>query len=112
MKYKEINGTSYHKNTKEEIIKTLEYVKEKKIRIEVSYGDVNTGRDWEEIHDTKGYVSRSTGSIKIPLLIYNVRSYGGGALLDHCVVKIVTTRGKEVLYQHSNYHKGVNMYTR
>ena len=27
-------------------------------------------------------------TIKVPLLINNKRSFGGGALLDHCIVKI------------------------
>ena len=51
-----------------------------------------------------GYIGRSTGSQKIPLLIYNTRSMGGDHILDHCIVKIATAVGKHVLYQHPKYH--------
>lgn len=103
-KYKVVNGTSYHRETPDHIINVLESVRNNQTRITVSYGDIETGRDWNEVYDITGTIGRSTGDIKIPLLVHNRRSMGGCALLDHCIVKIVRSRGKTVLYQHPKYY--------
>lgn len=110
---KTVNGTSYHDKTPDKVIEVLENARTKRIRIQVDYGytDLNeklsdtrqNGQSWGEVNDITGYVGRSTGSQKIPLLVHNSRSLGGGALLDHCIVKIVTTKNKRVLYQHPTY---------
>jgi len=100
-KYKVINGTSYHKETPEAVCNILQRAMDNKDRIRVFYGDADTGRVWLEEHDTIGYIGRSTGNSKIPLLIKNTRSLGGGALLDNCIVRI--TKGLKDLYKHPNY---------
>ena len=46
------------------------------------------------------------GPVKVPLLIANSRSIGGGAILDFCIVRIRTAAGGRVLYQHPAYHHG------
>ena len=97
-----VNGTFYNQNTHDKVIEVLENARTKRIRIQVDYGNEN-GSSWGEIHDITGYVGRSTGIKKIPLLIYNRRSLGGGALLSDCIVKIVTTKNKIVLYEHPTY---------
>jgi len=103
--YQTVNGTSYDARTNQQVIDVLESVKESKTRIIVDYGDVETGRSWKEEFDIAGRIGRSTGTIKIPLLVHNARSMGGGALLDHCIVKISTSVGKRVLYQHPKYYR-------
>lgn len=103
--YKNIGGTFYHAETRDKVIEILESARIDRERIRVYFGDTQTGKDWGEVNDVTGYVGRSTGPIKIPLLVHNSRSMGGGALLDHCIVKIETTKGKRVLYQHENYHQ-------
>ena len=50
-----------------------------------------------------GYVSRSMGPIKIPIVLYNKRTRGGPSILDHKIVKIQESRGGKVLYQHLMY---------
>lgn len=103
--YKNLGGTFYHFETEDKVCRVLETCMNTHERIRIYLGDAATGKDWGEVNDVKGYVGRSTGQIKIPLLVYNSRSLGGGALLDHCIVKIETTKGKRVLYQHENYHQ-------
>ena len=103
--YQVINGTSYDMRTRQNVINVLETVRREHIRIRVHYGDISTGKDWNDKYNVTGYVGRSTGSIKIPLLIYNERSYGGDSILDHCIVKITESKGKRVLYQHPLYHE-------
>lgn len=103
--YNVVNGTSYHAETHAEIVSVLENCRRSNTRIRVCYGDVATGRDWRERYDVSGTIGRSCGTVKIPLLIHNSRSMGGGGLLDHCIVKIKTSRGGKVLYQHPAYHR-------
>lgn len=107
-KYKVINGTSYHVQTSQDVINVLESVRvNPRKRIRIYYGDVATGKCWNEEHDIFGYVGRSTGAIKIPLLVANSRSYGGGGLLDHCIIKIKESKGNMVLYQSANFQQPI-----
>lgn len=70
---------------------------------EVQGRDPDAGHTWDDEFEVVGTVGRSMGPKKIPLLIYNSRSYGGGAILTDCIVRIMTTSGYE-LYRHPNYH--------
>lgn len=106
-KYKIVNGTSYNIDTPEEVVRWLETSRERGQRIRIFYGDTGTGKDWREEFDTMGHIGRSNGQIKIPLLIKTKRNLGGGAILDHCIVKITTkdSVGKiRTVYQHPEYH--------
>lgn len=104
--YKIVNGTSYHTETPAAVIEVLERARQNRTRIHVSYGDRTSGLDWLEEFDAHGYVGRSIGPIKVPLLVANRRSLGGGAILDHCIVRIRSSAGGRVLYQHPAYHFG------
>jgi hypothetical protein len=104
--YQIVNGTSYHAETPASVVEVLERARLSRTRIHVSYGDTGTGKDWLEEFDVSGYVGRSMGPVKVPLLIANRRSTGGGAILDHCIVRIRQSAGGRVLYQHPAYHFG------
>jgi hypothetical protein len=97
-------ATAYHKETPTAIREILEDALESRDRLRLFFGDTKTGRDWNEEHDVIGYIGRSTGKVKIPLLINNARSSGGGAILDHRIVKIM--EGNRVRYQHPKYKIG------
>jgi len=101
-----INGTSYDVRTSDEVVRVLEQSRLNRIRLHISLGDTTTGRDWLEENDVYGYIGRSMGPIKVPLIIANSRSLGGGAILDHCIVRIRISAGGRVLYQHPDYHYG------
>lgn len=113
--YKIVDGTYYDVRTPDEIVSILEDSRKNRKRIRIHYGFTNAaeaqekgkqvGRDWLEENDVTGHVGRSTGSIKIPLMIATDRSTGGPGLLEYCIVKIRDTCG-QVLYQHPNYHYG------
>lgn len=107
-RYKVVNGTYYHPDTPDDVIAWMETFRERNNqRIEVAYGDPNTGKDWQERNFTQGYVGRSIGPVKISLLIHNRRSLGGCSLTTENILKIAyANKGycPRVVWQHPNYH--------
>lgn len=102
----EYNGFWFSENTHTRVKDIISNNLGRSRRLRFWYGDSNTGESWDEENDVCGYIGRSTGSKKIPLLINNCNSYGGGSILDDCVVKIVDTHSKQVLYQHETFKQG------
>jgi hypothetical protein len=98
-RYRVIDGTSYDVRTPLAVCKILEYFRHnhRQQRIKITYG--KNGIAWEGSPES-GYVGRSTGNVKIPLLIHNARAFGGGAILDHCIVRIeyANKRNGGILY--------------
>lgn len=97
------SGTYYYPKTNDKVIEVLERCRINHTRIQFFYGDIETGRDWNEEHDTIGYVGRSMGPIKMPLLIPKSTSIGGGCILTDSILKIRDTKTKLVLYVAPNY---------
>ncbi len=96
------NGTCYNVNTPVRVVEELEKARLARTRLRVYYGSQETGYCWMEENDTIGRIGRTTGNIKFPLLIKTKRSFGGGAILDRCIIKI--TVGKRTAYQHPKFH--------
>jgi len=97
-----VDGTTYKDSTPREVVSILERARNTKERICIRYGDKTTGADWGD-QPMCGHVGRSTGSIKIPLLIKTRRSMGGEGILDDCIVQITASRTKRALYRHPRY---------
>lgn len=97
--YKEIDGSFFHIETPEKLCHVLNHARDNNTRIVVDYGDVKTGKSWGEQYGISGYVGRSNGTIKVPLLVHNSRSHGGGEMLDHCILTVKTSAGKQLLYK-------------
>lgn len=104
-KYREVNGTSYNKKTPAEVISVLEAARKTGTRIKLHYGDTETGKDWKDEYNVTGYVGRSNGLRKVPILLHNSRSTGGISILDHCIIKIKKSKGGEVLYKNPKYQE-------
>lgn len=104
--YKVANGTSYHQDTPQAVIDVLEDIRNNHTRIRIFLGDVHTGRSWNEEWDVKGTIGRSMGPVKVPLQIPTAASHGGPAILDHCIIRIIETRSKKVLYTHPKFYTG------
>jgi len=100
--YKIVNGTAYNIKTPDEVIRVLENARATNQRIIVTYGNTSTGASWSD--RGVGYVGRSGGSTKIPIILFNTRSHGGGPLLEHCIVKIITAKGRKHLYVHPTFN--------
>lgn len=100
-----VNGTHYHPDTNDQVVRALENARASRARVRVWCGDTDTGRAWAEEFDVMGYVERSSGSVKVPILVYSRQSSGGMAILDHCIVRIDTTDGR-TLYKHPTFSAG------
>jgi hypothetical protein len=101
-----INETWYHDETPVEVANILEACRLYNRRIKFRYGHTtgpDAGIDWGDSMDQCGYVGRSGGTMKVPLVIYNKRALGGPHILDHKIIKIQESRGGKVLYQHLMY---------
>ena len=75
-----------------------------KFRIRIFYGDIHTGRSWNEEYDVMGIIGRTTGNIKIPILLNRKDSSFGGALLLSSVIRIDDIEDKRTLWKLPNFH--------
>jgi hypothetical protein len=112
IKYKIVNCTSYHLETPDAVIEIIERAmqSQRKICLRFCFGDTDSGKDWCEENYTIGYIGRSSGNIKVPLLLKSTKSSGGEALLDHCIVKIDKKEPGKIyqeVYRHPKYHDDV-----
>lgn len=97
-----MNTMNFEKETKEEVKRILENAYTLKQRIRLFYGTVD--KYWLEEYDTMGTVSRSMGEKKIPLLINNVRSFGGRPIMTDRIVMI--TIDKKIVYKNPDFNIG------
>lgn len=96
---------AYHIETPDSMVQILETIREGKTRCRYHWGNIETGEDWGDTFDVKGYIGLSRGSeARYPILVYNTRSMGGGSMLTSCIVKITRTNGGATIYQHPKYH--------
>lgn len=111
-----VQGTTYHDDTPQEVIRILECARLAKFalygqpyRLRLFYGDAKTGQAWGDVET--GYIGRSMGPVRIPIVRYNCLSVGGPGILDNCIVRIEKARKEHgqtvVLYQHPGYTPAV-----
>jgi hypothetical protein len=93
--------TWYSSKTPSQLKKVLEKCRKEETLVRVFYCGED-GKDWLEEYDMLGRIGRSTGLMKIPLLVPK-GAYGGGSLLDDRIGKVVDVASGKVLYQAKNY---------
>jgi len=91
---------TFDNNTCDKVKTVLTECYNNQCRIRIWYGDIDTGVSWMDEHDVVGTIGRSTGQQKIPLLIKNSRSNGGGGILCHCIIRIDVISSKLTIYKH------------
>lgn len=101
-----IDGTCYDKRAPIQVCKALDRMLKNRARIRVFYGDPKTGNAWAEENNTIGYVGRTTGSVKTPLLLHDSRSSGGSIILVSSIVAITRSDGGSFVYKHPNFTTG------
>ena len=94
----------FNNETSEKVKECIEYCYNSKLRIRIWYGDTETGASWLEEYDVMGTIGRSTGKQKIPLLIKNSRSSGGGGILCHCIIRIDVIGSRRTIYEHPLFY--------
>lgn len=95
--YKVLNRIYYHEDTPNKLIELIDRFYHNHQRVSLYYGDTKTGKEWGDVET--GRIGRTTGTIKIPIIIHNARSLGGSAILTNRIVKITTTtKDKSILY--------------
>lgn len=96
------NGTYYHTQTNQEVIRILDLLLTNRKQCRLYYG--TNGVDDLCEYDVDGRIGRSTGIVKIPLIVKPGAS-GGPGIMDHHIVKICIKTGSryETVYKHQEY---------
>ena len=100
-------GTYFDPGTPERLREVLEAYRISNKRLRLFYGDAETGRDWLEEFGMIGRIGRSSGALKVPLLMQTPRSRWGGPILTACVVRLQDGAAGRELYRHPHYHQPV-----
>lgn len=95
---------TFNNETSDKIKECIEYCYNSKLRIRIWYGDTKTGLSWLDEYDVVGTVGRSSGQAKIPLLVKNNRSSGGGGILCHCIIRIDVIGSRRTIYEHPLFY--------
>lgn len=75
-----------------------------KERLRLFYGDIHTGRSWNEEYNVTGSIGRTCGNFKVPVLLNNSRSYGGEAISIGSLIRIDEISTHQTLWQVPNFH--------
>ena len=96
--------TYFAPGTDAKAAKVLESCRTHERKVRLILGDTRTGEPWLEEHDVVGRISRSTGGLKVPLLI-EAGECGGAAILCACLLAIIDWRSGDFLYRHAAYRE-------
>jgi len=87
--------TEFHHQTPKCVADILEAARrDGSYRLRLYYGDPSTGVLWGDVDE--GYIGRSTGRSKVPIVLRTRTQAGGHPILDRNIIKI----------EHANQHNG------
>ncbi len=98
------HSTYFDPGTDGKAAKVLESCRTGERKIRLILGDTRSGEPWLEEHDVVGRIGRSTGPLKVPLLI-EPGEHGGCAILCACLLAIVDWQSGDFLYRHATYRE-------
>lgn len=96
---------NFEPNTPDEVRRVLTDAMRSGQRVRIFCGEPDTGEAWAEEWGTVGYVGRTTGPLRSPLLVANSRSVGGDLIMTSRVVGIMG-QGGAWLYRHPKLNLG------
>ena len=71
-------------------------------KVRLVLGDTASGRCWLDEHDVVGRIGRSTGTLKVPLLVEPGED-GGTAISTSCLLRLIAWDSGRDLYRHPAY---------
>jgi hypothetical protein len=101
-----VSGLYFHEETPADVARLIAHYQGTGERIRFFYGDRATGKSWADEFDIIGTIGRSMGPCVSPLLIRTSRSYGGGAILTHCIVAIRECTSRQWTYRAPGFNPG------
>ncbi len=96
------HDTYFDPGTSSEVMQVLESCRKNRRQVRLVFGDTRTGQSWFDEFGVVGRVGRSTGWLKVPLLI-ETGDVGGGAILTACLLCILDWQSGAALYTHATY---------
>ena len=96
--------TYFDPGTERKAATVLESCRRTGNKVRLILGNTVTGEPWLNEHDVVGTIGRSSGHLKIPLLMENGESYGG-AILTTCLLTLIDWRSGRTLYRHAAYRE-------
>ncbi len=96
--------TYFDPDTDAQAAKVLESCRRRERKVRLVLGDTRSGEPWLEEHDVAGRIGRSTGTLKVPLLI-EAGEHGGSAILCAYLLAIIDWASGNFLYRHDAYRE-------
>lgn len=96
--------TYFDPGTDPKVAMVLEHCRRRDLLVRLILGDTGTGESWLDEYDVIGRIGRSTGSLKVPLLVAP-GEHCGPAILTACVLAIVALQDGRWLYRHPSFHE-------
>lgn len=94
--------TYFDPGTDPKAARALETCRRDGRKVRLMQGDTATGLPWLDEHDVLGRIGRSTGTLKVPLLI-EAGADGGVAILTNCLLRLIDWETGRDLYRHPAY---------
>ncbi|MBT9599298.1 MAG: hypothetical protein IV094_25220 [Vitreoscilla sp.] len=94
--------TYFDPGTAPEAARVLERCRNEGNKVRLVLGDTATGESWLDEYDVVGTLGRSSGPLRVPLLIEEGED-GGGAILTTCLLCVIDWRCSRALYRHPAY---------
>ncbi len=94
--------TYFDPGTDPKVKRLLEQYRRSGSPVRLFFGDHETGRDWMSEFEVLGRIGRSTGTMKVPLLVAEGDRYGA-AILTRNVLRIIDAASLKQVYVHDLY---------
>lgn len=94
--------TYFDPGTDPKAARALETCRRDGRKVRLVQGEAATGRCWLDEHDVLGRIGRSTGMMKVPLLI-ETDADGGVTILTSCLLRLIDWETGQDLYRHPAY---------
>jgi hypothetical protein len=96
--------TWFDPGTPPSVVAHLEYARLHHRKLRLFFGDQTAGRCWLEENDVTGFIGRSMGPVRVPILLALRSSRGGGAIMTRCIIRLIEANGQRELWRHQNFH--------